>query len=161
MAADYIEILFGNISRIEVIKIMGEINYDIDDIKNAYYYSSSDEGNEPLTMPQVINLINNKYNITTMFGNIIMFGIKLHNVLAVVNSGPEYCDLTFNFEKESFDNGNIKENIVNAICRLSEGLEDSLIYIGHEPVEDEDMRNLEICGGQITYINKEDGYWDI
>ncbi|MBD5134845.1 MAG: hypothetical protein HDT39_02620 [Lachnospiraceae bacterium] len=160
MVADYIEILFEHISRLEIIQIVSELKYNIDDIKSSYYYLSSKEGNEHLSLSKMINLINNQYNITIMFDSIIMFELKLNNVLVMISSECKDYDLTFNFEKELFDNDIIKENIVKVICNFSAKLKDRLIYIGHEPVEDEDMRNLRICNGKITCLNREEGYWN-
>ncbi len=161
MVADYIEILFENICQQEIIQIVSELEYNIEDIKSSYYYLSSRAGNEQLCLSEVIKLINNRYNITIMFEHIIMLGLKLNNVLLMINSEYECYDLTFNFEKELFDNDIVKKKIVEAICDFSRRLKHIEIYIGHEPVEDEDMRCLRIFDGEITYLNNEEGYWDL
>lgn len=161
MANDYIEVLFINLKINEISKIISSIDYNVDDITNCYYFFLSNNGNTKLSISQLVKFVNQHYNINIMFERILLFGIGVERVQLIIRYIESCYDLTLSFEKEFFDNEINKKAMLNSICSYSEKEKDVHIYIGHEPVEDDDMRNLVICNGKIFYVNTEGGYWRV
>lgn len=158
---NYIEIIFENISKEHLDKIIGEtLKFDVDFVISSHFFDEI--SNQDMEFKDIKSLLN--YFKHSGTGNIFLekaeIGIVLEKVLIIISCDEELGDITINFSEEQFigyENTRLSNEIMKLIqilCKLSKSYSIDNIFIGYEPATDDDMKMIEFNRGSMKIYNQ-------
>lgn len=155
---NYIEIIFKDIKICQLDNFFHDfiIFNDIDIISSHFF---DKEKKRDLEYKDIKNF--KSYFVSSGTCNIylrkVLIGIELENVIIIISSDKDYCDITINFEEKYFSNcKNIERKFIillDLILEIYQKYEIEKIIFGYEPAEDADMKILEISQRQVKLFN--------